>query len=134
MEQTQTSFGRMESFILLYIWNQKCSIQYPVLHNYYTAWFFLVRLFFFSQVWQNYLLVRKLSQEGSFICVLGISNLHISTIFLLNAGTVPTVCYIFFHFIIGYVKCVLTALHVNCVILFDKVLLIEQEKMYTWVK
>jgi ABC-type anion transport system duplicated permease subunit len=24
--------------------------------------------------------------------------------FLLNAGTVPTVCYIFFHFIIGYEK------------------------------
>jgi hypothetical protein len=23
---------------------------------------------------------------------------------LLNAGTVPTVCYIFFHFIIGYEK------------------------------
>jgi hypothetical protein len=40
----QTSFGRMESFIFLYIWNQKCSIQYPVLHNYYTAWFSLVRL------------------------------------------------------------------------------------------
>jgi hypothetical protein len=40
--------------------------------------------------------VPKLSQEGSFICVLGISNLHISTIFLLNAGTVLT----FFHFII----------------------------------
>ena len=36
--------------------------------------------------------------------MLGISNLHISTIFLLNAGTVPTVCYIFFHFIIGYEK------------------------------
>ena len=36
--------------------------------------------------------------------VLGISNLHISTIFLLNAGTVPTVCYIFFYFIIGYEK------------------------------
>jgi hypothetical protein len=35
--------------------------------------------------------VPELSQEGSFICVLGISNLHISTIFLLNAGTVPTV-------------------------------------------
>jgi hypothetical protein len=29
---------------------------------------------------------------------------HISTIFLLNAGTVPTVFYIFFHFIIGYEK------------------------------
>ena len=27
-----------------------------------------------------------------------------STIFLLNAGTVPTVWYIFFHFIIGYEK------------------------------
>jgi hypothetical protein len=64
--------------------------------------------------------------------VLGISNLHISTIFLLNAGTVLT----FFHFIIGYeknpaelqllnknaLKCVLTALHVNCMILFDKVI------------
>ena len=48
--------------------------------------------------------VPELSQEGSFICVLGISNLHISTIFLLNSGTVPTVCYIFFHFIIGYEK------------------------------
>jgi hypothetical protein len=23
----QTSFGRMESFSFLYIWNQKCSIQ-----------------------------------------------------------------------------------------------------------
>ena len=34
----------------------------------------------------------------------GISNLHISTIFLLNAGTDPTVCYIFFHLIIGYEK------------------------------
>ena len=48
--------------------------------------------------------VPELRQEGSFICVLGISNLHISTIFLLNAGTVPTVCYIFFHFNIGYEK------------------------------
>jgi hypothetical protein len=35
--------------------------------------------------------VPELRQEGSFICVLGLSNLHISTIFLLNAGTVPTV-------------------------------------------
>ena len=34
------------------------------------------------------------------MCVLGISNLHISTIFLLNVGTVLT----FFHFIIGYEK------------------------------
>ena len=32
--------------------------------------------------------------------MLGISNLHISTIFLLNVGTVLT----FFHFIIGYEK------------------------------
>jgi hypothetical protein len=31
--------------------------------------------------------VPELSQDGSFICVLGISNLHISTIFLLNVGT-----------------------------------------------
>jgi hypothetical protein len=51
-----------------------------------------------------YILVPELSQEGSFICVLGISNLHISTIFQLNAGTVPTVCYIFVHFILGYEK------------------------------
>ena len=36
--------------------------------------------------------------------MLGISNLHISMIFLLNAGTVPTVCYIIFHFAIGYEK------------------------------
>jgi hypothetical protein len=36
---------RMESFSFLYIWNQKCSIQYPVLHKYYTAWFSLVRIF-----------------------------------------------------------------------------------------
>jgi ABC-type anion transport system duplicated permease subunit len=28
----------------------------------------------------------------------------ISTTFLLNVGTVPTVWYIFFHFIIGYEK------------------------------
>jgi hypothetical protein len=77
----------------------------------------------------------------------------------LNAETDPTVCYIFFHFIIGYeknpaelqllkknmvvivfrnqnrqieiqpnqhkawtLKCVLAALHVNCMILFDKVI------------
>ena len=31
-------------------------------------------------------------------------NDNISTIFLLNVGTVPTVWYIFFHFIIGYEK------------------------------
>ena len=35
--------------------------------------------------------VPDLSQDGSFICVLGLSNEHISTIFLLNVGTVPTV-------------------------------------------
>jgi hypothetical protein len=41
----QTGFGRIESFIFRCIWNQKCFIlvQYPVLHNYYTAWFSLVR-------------------------------------------------------------------------------------------
>jgi hypothetical protein len=61
----QTSFGRVESIIFLYIWNQKCSIQYPVLHNYYTAWFSLVKLFVFSQVWQNYLFVRKFKSEIS---------------------------------------------------------------------
>jgi hypothetical protein len=59
----QTGFGRMKSFIFLYTWNQKCSIRYPVLHNYYTAWFSFVRLFFFSQVWQNYLFVRKSKSE-----------------------------------------------------------------------
>jgi hypothetical protein len=42
--------------------------------------------------------VPELSQKGLFICVLGVSNLHISTIFLLNAGTVPTMWYIFFSF------------------------------------
>jgi hypothetical protein len=36
--------------------------------------------------------------------LIGIANIHISTIVLLNAGTVPTVWYIFFHFIIGYEK------------------------------
>jgi hypothetical protein len=59
----KTSFGRMESFIFLYIWNQICSVQYPVLHNYYTAWFSLVRILFFSQVWQNYLFVRTFKSE-----------------------------------------------------------------------
>jgi hypothetical protein len=56
----QTSFGRMESFIFLYIWNQKCSIQYPVLHKYYTAWFSLD--YFFSPksgkiiyLWKNFI-------------------------------------------------------------------------------
>jgi hypothetical protein len=34
--------------------------------------------------------------------LIGIANLHISTIVLLDAGTVPTVWYICFHFIIGY--------------------------------
>ena len=36
--------------------------------------------------------------------LIGIANLHISVIVLLNAGTVPTVWYIFFHFIMGYEK------------------------------
>ena len=36
--------------------------------------------------------------------------------------------------ILLWFKCVLTALHVNCMILFDKVLSLEQKKMYTWVK
>jgi ABC-type anion transport system duplicated permease subunit len=36
--------------------------------------------------------------------LIGIANLYISTIVLLNAGTFPTVWYIFFHFIIGYEK------------------------------
>jgi hypothetical protein len=30
--------------------------------------------------------------------------------------------------IVLWIKCVLTALHVNCMILFDKVLLLEQEQ------
>jgi hypothetical protein len=38
-------------------------------------------------------------------------NLHSSTIFLLNVVTVPTVWYIFFHFIIGYEK---NQLSCNC--------------------
>jgi len=45
-----------------------------------------------------------LSQESkrSYVCVLRISNLPLSTIFLLNFGTVPTMWYFFdFHFIIG---------------------------------
>jgi hypothetical protein len=33
--------------------------------------------------------------------------------------------------ILLWFKCVLTALHVNCMILFDKVLSLEQKKMYT---
>jgi hypothetical protein len=32
------------------------------------------------------------------------------------------------------IKYVLTTLHVNCMILFDKDLKLGQEKMYTWVK
>jgi hypothetical protein len=44
---------------------------------------------------QNYMKIMRKN-------LIGIANLHISTIFLLNAGTVPTVWYIFFHFIIGY--------------------------------
>jgi hypothetical protein len=48
--------------------------------------------------------VPELSQEGSCICLLGISNLHISTIFLLNVGTVRQCDIYFFHFIIGYEK------------------------------
>jgi hypothetical protein len=63
----QTGFERMESFIFLYIWNQKCSIQYSVLHNYYTAWISLVKFFFLPSLAKN-------------------------------AGTFPTVWYIFFHF------------------------------------
>jgi hypothetical protein len=58
-----------------------------------------------SLIPSHFIEVPELSQEGSYICVLGISNLHISTIFLLNAGTFPTVWYIFFdHFIIGNKK------------------------------
>jgi hypothetical protein len=42
--------------------------------------------------------VPELSQEGPFIEFTYFYD------FLLNAGTVPTVWYIFFHFIIGYEK------------------------------
>jgi ABC-type anion transport system duplicated permease subunit len=38
------------------------------------------------------------------MCVRDIEFTYLYTIFLLNARTVPTVCYIFFHFIIGYEK------------------------------
>ena len=41
--------------------------------------------------------------------LIGIVNLYIPTIVLLNAGTVPTVWYIFFHFIIGYTIFLLNA-------------------------
>ena len=33
------------------------------------------------------------------MCVLGVSTLPLSTIFLLNFGTVPTVLYYFFQFV-----------------------------------
>jgi hypothetical protein len=46
---------------------------------------------------QNYMKIMRKN-------LIGIANLHISTIFLLKAGTVPTVWYICFHFIIGYEK------------------------------
>ena len=62
----------------------------------------LLNLLYTSLTPSLFIEVHELSQEGSFICALVISSLHISTFFLLNAGTVPTVCYIFFHFIIGY--------------------------------
>jgi ABC-type anion transport system duplicated permease subunit len=38
------------------------------------------------------------------MCVRDIEFTYLYTIFLLNARTVPTVCYIFFHFIIDYEK------------------------------
>jgi hypothetical protein len=71
--------------------------------------------------------VTELSQEGSFICALGISNLHISTIFLLNDGTVPkcdipTSQRVENRNILLWLKCVLTVLYVICMILFDKYL------------
>jgi hypothetical protein len=69
--------------------------------------------------------VPELSQDGSFICVLGISNLHISTIFLLNVGTVPTVWYIFFHFIIGYEK---NQLSCNCTLEWNSVVIKDRER------
>ena len=47
---------------------------------------------------QNYMKIMRKN-------LIGIANLHISTIVLLNAGTVPRQCDIyFFHFIIGYEK------------------------------
>jgi hypothetical protein len=83
----QTSFGRMESFIFLYIWNQKCSIHYPVLHNYYAAWFSLVRLLFFSQVWQNYLLI--------YICVRDIEFTYLYDVSIECWNCSDSVLYIF---------------------------------------
>jgi hypothetical protein len=41
--------------------------------------------------------VRSQESEQSHICVLGISILPISMIFLVNFGTVPTMCYLFFN-------------------------------------
>ena len=41
--------------------------------------------------------MRSQESEQSHICVLGISILPISMIFLVNFGTVPTMCYLFFN-------------------------------------
>jgi hypothetical protein len=46
---------------------------------------------------QNYMKIMRKN-------LIGIVNLHISTIVLLKTGTVLTVSYIFFYFIIGYEK------------------------------
>ena len=54
----------------------------------------------------HFIEVPVLSQESeqSCICVLGISNLHISTIFLLNFWNFSDDVILFFHFIIGCEK------------------------------
>jgi hypothetical protein len=59
---------------------------------------------YFKWVWNKSPFDINSKQGGVIYMCFGISNLHISTIFLLNVGTVPTVWYIFFHFIIGYEK------------------------------
>jgi hypothetical protein len=48
--------------------------------------------------------VRSQESERSYICVLGISILPISMIFLVNFGTVPTMCYLFFNLFKEYLK------------------------------
>ena len=69
----------------------------------------VVVLFLITKLYEDY--EEKLNR---------VANLHISTNFLLNAGTVPTVGYIFFNFIIGYEKntAELQLLKKNMVVIF----------------
>jgi hypothetical protein len=57
------TLGRSTSFFLILLFYQKCSIQYPVLHNYYTAWFSLVRFFFCPMSGKIIYLCEKLNQK-----------------------------------------------------------------------